>query len=131
MALFTELYDLYEDVDGHCFSDLYKDVNGFRPRGYPRYMGKAEFLAMIDSLCEELEAKMYRSNIRQLANQKRFELKIAELITLGAGNRKIALQWLIEGEGEQANRYGMEYLCYTWDFAYYLGYEYTKELEAA
>lgn len=131
MALFTTLYDLYLDEDSYCYSDLHKDVYGFRPRGYARYMAKAEFLHMLDGLHADLEAQIYDTNIRQLANQRRFELKIAEVIALGAGNRQTALQWLLDGEGEQATQYGMEYMQYTWDFAWHLTYEYTKELKAA
>ena len=81
-----------------CFSDLFKDVNGFRPRGSlmtdwedrtPRQ--KQE---LWNALCDELEENMKAEKAAEVVAIEKFEARIKDVIELGAGNRTNALLWL-------------------------------------
>lgn len=81
-----------------CFSDLFKDVNGFRPRGSlmddwndrtPRQ--KQE---LWNALCDELEENSKTEAAAAEASVAEFETWINSTIELGAGNRESALRWI-------------------------------------
>lgn len=81
-----------------CFSDLFKDVNGFRPRGSlmddwndrtPRQ--KQE---LWNALCDELEENSKAEAASAKALVAEFETWINSTIELGAGNRESALRWI-------------------------------------
>ena len=81
-----------------CFSDLFKDVNGFRPRGSlmtdwedrtPRQ--KQE---LWNALCDELEENMKAEKAAEVVAIEKFEARIKDVIELGAGNRTNALLWM-------------------------------------
>ena len=84
------------------FSDLFKDVNGFRPRGAlmdewnertPRQ--KQE---LWNALNDELEENIKQDKIREQERVEEFEARIQNVIELGAGNRKTALRWISSQE---------------------------------
>ena len=84
------------------FSDLFKDVNGFRPRGAlmdewnertPRQ--KQE---LWNALNDELEENIKQDKIREQERVEEFEARIQDVIELGAGNRKTALRWISSQE---------------------------------
>jgi hypothetical protein len=80
------------------FSDLWKEVHGFRPSGdlmdewnarTPRQ--KQE---LWNALCDELVENM---KIEKLVEQEcidKFEARIADVISLGADDRQTALRWI-------------------------------------
>ena len=81
-----------------CFSDLFKDVNGFRPRGSlmddwndrtPRQ--KQE---LWNALCDELEENTKAEKAAEVVAIEKFEARIQDIIELGAGNRTNALLWM-------------------------------------
>ena len=81
-----------------CFSDLFKDVNGFRPRGSlmddwndrtPRQ--KQE---LWNALCDELEENTKAEKAAEVVAIEKFEARAQDVISLGAGNRKTALSWI-------------------------------------
>lgn len=85
-----------------CFSDLFKDVNGYRPRGAimaewedrtPRQ--KQE---LWNALCDELEENIKQEKIREQECVEEFEARVADVIELGAGNRQTALRWIASQE---------------------------------
>lgn len=85
-----------------CFSDLFKDVNGFRPRGSlmtdweertPRQ--KQE---LWNALCDELEENIKQDKIREQQDIEKFEARVQDVIELGAGNRANALLWMTSQE---------------------------------
>ena len=80
-------------------SDLFKDVNGFRPRGY----NWSEFtLAELNEFWNDLEEQLDRNNIQEEKAEKQAEIRlettIQTLIESGAKYRDIALRWILQGE---------------------------------
>ena len=85
-----------------CFSDLHKDVYGFRPRGSlmddwndrtPRQ--KQE---LWNALCDELEANNIAEKQQAENAVAKFEARVKDVIELGAGNRTNALLWMTSSE---------------------------------
>jgi len=85
-----------------CFSDLHKDVYGFRPRGAllaewedrtPRQ--KQE---LWNALCDELEENTKAEKAAEVIAIEKFEARIQDVKELGAGNRFNALLWMIGTE---------------------------------
>jgi hypothetical protein len=85
-----------------CFSDLHKDVYGFRPRGAlmqewedrtPRQ--KQE---LWNALCDELEENNKAEKAAKEVAIEKFEARIQDVIGLGAGDRKTALRWISSQE---------------------------------
>ena len=81
-----------------CFSDLFKEVNGFRPRGIlvddwndrtPRQ--KQE---LWNALCDELEENTKLEKRLEIERIGTFEARVKDVIGLGAGNRETALRWI-------------------------------------
>jgi hypothetical protein len=81
-----------------CFSDLHKDVYGFRPRGYIMdnwcMMDSTQKQAQWDELCAQLEANTIFEKKQAVNAVDRFETRIQDTIGLGAGNRSTALLWI-------------------------------------
>ena len=85
-----------------CFSDLHKEVYGFRPRGSlmddwndrtPRQ--KQE---LWNALCDELEVNTKREREQELEDVAQVEKNIKAYIALGARDRKDALRWMTQNE---------------------------------
>ena len=85
-----------------CFSDLFKDVNGFRPRGSlladwndrtPR-----QKQGLWNALCDELEQNTKQEKIREQECVEEFEARVHDVIELGAGDRQTALRWIASQE---------------------------------
>ena len=85
-----------------CFSDLHKDVYGFRPRGSlmddwndrtPRQ--KQE---LWNALCDKLEANTIFEKQQAENAVAKFEARVKDVIELGAGNRTNALLWMTSSE---------------------------------
>jgi|APSaa5957512622_1039677.scaffolds.fasta_scaffold130123_1 hypothetical protein len=85
-----------------CFSDLHKDVYGFRPRGIImdnwNSMAPEQKQARWDQLCAELEANSVFEKEQEAKAVKRFEARVQDVIELGAGNRTNALLWISQTE---------------------------------
>jgi len=81
-------------------SDIHKDAFGFRPRGhYKDWWTQEELDAEYDRLDLICQANQEAEYIRNEHEQVRFEELIQETINYGAGDRKTAMRWLIQGEG--------------------------------
>ena len=85
-----------------CFSDLHKDVYGFRPRGIImdnwNSIAPEQKQARWDQLCAELEANAVFEKEQEAKDVKRFEARVQDVIELGAGNRTNALLWISQTE---------------------------------
>ena len=90
------------------YSDLYKDVNGFRPRGYAD-LNEAQLEADIARLEAELVEVVAQERQAQDAAAARFEQRVKDTIATGAGDRDTAIRWIDQAEGADGDR---EYLCY-------------------
>jgi len=86
----------------NTFSDLFKDVNGFRPRGQlmedwedrtPRQ--KQE---LWNALCDELADNEKAERKLEKEQVATFEARIQDVIGLGAGDRETALRWIASQE---------------------------------
>jgi hypothetical protein len=79
------------------YSDLYKDVNGFRPRQGTDWTD-AKMQAEVDRLLVSLDELMEADY--QLVKEKlcRFTDRLDELLTFGAISYDISLRWLMQSE---------------------------------
>ena len=77
-------------------SDLYKDVNGSRPRGYNFHNWSFQELA-------DFVTDLMAINIKQIDEEKAWENKaIKDVLSVGAQDKETALRWL-----DQADAYFM------------------------
>ncbi len=77
-------------------SDLFKDVNGFRPRGY-------KFNEWSNQELEDFVNDLIEVSEKQAAEEKAWENKaINDVISVGADDKETALRWL-----DQADAYFM------------------------
>ena len=85
-----------------CFSDLHKDVYGFRPRGIIMEnwdsMDPAQKQARWDELCEELEVNNKFEKEQEVKAEACFQARVQDVIELGAGNYTNALLWIVGTE---------------------------------
>ena len=92
------MYSYSDDL----FSDLHKDVYGFRPRGMIMdnwdMMSSTEKQTRWDQLCEELEANTEFEKKQEVKAVERFKARVQDIIELGAGNYTNALLWMIGAE---------------------------------
>ena len=81
-----------------CFSDLHKDVYGFRPRGPLmdnwNAMNANQKQTLWNCLCEELEENTKAEKAAEVIKVEQFESRIKDVMGLGAGDRTTALRWI-------------------------------------
>ena len=94
--------DIMFTYSDDCFSDLHKDVYGFRPRGtlmeewHERTPRQKQELW--NALCDELEENTKREKIVEQECVNEFEARVQDVIELGAENRETALRWIVGSE---------------------------------
>ena len=110
--------------DANIVSDLFKDVNGFRP-GSTFYTawnsGNDDQKQVIwDNLILQLEEKYNEDKRIEAEETEKFEAQIASAIDAGAGSRETALRWIVEGLdlSDSDKLYGGDYICYTLNLPY-------------
>ena len=87
-------------------SDLYKDVNGVRPRFYNfNEWSDAELEAFTDQLEAQLKENQELDRLQEEADVKSFKDQVQKTIELGAGDRKTALRWLFSSEEYDQGEY--------------------------
>ena len=87
-------------------SDLYKDVNGVRPRFYNfNEWSDSELEAFTDKLIAQLKENEELEHLQEEADVKRFQGQVQKTIELGAGDRKTALKWLFSSEEYDQGEY--------------------------
>lgn len=112
-----------EDLQG-TFSDLFKDVYGFRPRGYGCWNDAEALKAEIESLYVELDHVIAREKEQEEIAVAAFEKRVAETITMGAGTREDAIRWIAQGMGDA----DPDSVCYELGLPFgYLGKQYLYE----
>lgn len=91
----TELHDM-------CFSDYFKDLNGFRPRGstWDYYLGlSVEALEKeLDRMDVEMEEQIAESARQKDEDVAAMKAEIANAIELGAKDEETALRWITQDE---------------------------------
>lgn len=99
------------------YSDLHKDVFGFRPREHWFYAAETtddERQLEWDTLTDMLAAIIEDERDEQLRAATRFESEIDRCISLGADNRGAAIRWLkdaadVEDDDELEWFYGLRF----------------------
>lgn len=116
----TDRIATLEDMQG-AYSDLYKDVYGFRPRGCVFWDNYEALGAEIEYLYGQLERVIAEEKEREEQCVKAFEQRVLDTIALGAGTRETAIRWIAEGVGYA----DPDFICYEFGLPYgYLGREY-------
>lgn len=90
------------------YSELHKDVYGVKARWY-----RAESIEQAQKDLDALEAAGAVIWAEEKAQEERMvialEARIADIITMGAGDRETALRWIHDAEGTDGDD---EFLCY-------------------
>ena len=120
MLNLSEINTFTNSRDGDIYSDLHKDVYGFRPRGI-EFVSIEEFDADFKRLVEKLSEQQDEDEIRQTKNFERFVARVAETQKLVQGtDRTRAIEIIAEAEGEMDHYkfYGAERLEWIFDLKY-------------
>lgn len=81
------------------FWDMYKDAYGFRPRGIDTSSWTLEqFDREFAELGEVMKTNDIAQKIEEAKATEKFERRVAELMTMGARDRAMALRWIHEAE---------------------------------
>ena len=105
--------------DGDIFSDLHKDVYGFRPRGVT-FDSLEDFDAEFERLVVRLNEQEDEDTIRQAANMEKFVQRVMETMELCNCDQRRAVEIIADAEGELEDYkfYGPERLEYSFDLKY-------------
>jgi hypothetical protein len=106
--------------DGDVFSDLFKDVHGFRPR-YVRFVSLEEFDAEFERLVKQLDIQETEQAAIQVRNFTKFTARIDETMQLVQGTDRVRAIEIIadaDGELEDMKFYGYERLEWSYDLKY-------------
>lgn len=117
MKTWDEMSDREQQESIHY--ELYKDVNGFRPRhiDYSK-MTDAELKADYDFLVQRLSEVQEEEKAREAAAVKEFEELVQHTIEAGARTRKNAIKWLFESENDPYVLSDPDYYCYKYGLPY-------------
>ena len=92
--------------DDELFSDLHKDAVGFRPRGHEFYAASRSRKQEIwDSYVDQVNVELAREHDERQASKIEFEGKIADLISIGAGDRETAIRWLLTSDEDNLDEF--------------------------
>ena len=117
MLTLSDINTLTNSKDGDIFSDLFKDVCGYRPRGT---LAQFESLEAFDAEYERLVGELNRQNeeqrVLQAANLKKFCDRVMETMELCNCDQRRAVEIIADAEGEleEYKWYGPERL--EWHF---------------
>ena len=103
-------------------SDLYKDVHGYRPRNWDfNVMSFEELTDFVNSLSEQSEEQDRQEQEWAEICLVEFNKKLQEVIDLGAGDRKTALTWMLQGDmgdDTELDMYAIDYFTATRGISY-------------
>jgi hypothetical protein len=90
------------ELQDMCFSDFFKDINGFRPRGstWDYYLGLSpEALEKaLDRMDAEMEEQLQESRRQEKEDVAAMKAEIQNAIDLGAKTETDALRWITQNE---------------------------------
>jgi hypothetical protein len=112
MLTLSDINEVTSSKDGDIYSDLYKDVHGFRPR-HSRFASIEEFDADFERLAKQLAVQETEEAEIQARNFTRFAARIDETMQLVQGTERVrAIEIIADAEGERENMkfYGYERL---------------------
>jgi hypothetical protein len=112
MLTLSDINTLTNSHDGDIYSDLHKDVYGFRPR-YVRFESTEEFDADFERLVKQLNVQETEEAEIQARNFTKFVARVDETMQLVQGTDRVRAIEIIadaEGELEDLKFYGYERL---------------------
>lgn len=119
MLTLADINAVTNSKDGDIFSDLHKDVYGFRPRNIS-FESVEDFDAEYERLVKRLGEQLDEDRIRQDANLEAFAKRVQETMELCNCDQKRAVEIIAdaEGEAEEYKWYGPERLEWHFDLKY-------------
>lgn len=124
MLTLRDIDTLTKSHDGSVYSDLHKDVYGFRPR-HAQFASMEEFDTDFEALVNMLNKQMDEEAKQQVITRERFEQRVKDTMALVQGvDRVRAIEIIADADGELEDMkfYGYERLEYCYD----LGFGYIK-----
>jgi hypothetical protein len=124
MLTLSEINALTDTYAGDVYSDLYKDVYGFRPRNCT-FVSVEAFDAEWEYLVNRLDEQQHQEKKQQEISRELFELRVNDTMELVRGiDRARAIEIIADAEGEldQMEWYGYESL----EYHFGLGFGYIK-----
>lgn len=98
------------------FSDMYKDLHGFRPKHIDTSSwGEERFEKEFGGVSTAISVQIAEEREVQSNNVVAFEDRVAKTIATGAGDRETALRWIHEAEGSNGDN---DYLCFLMNIPY-------------
>lgn len=119
MITLSDINTQTNSKDGDIFSDLHKDVYGFRPRGVT-FESLEDFDAEYERLVGQLTNQMSDDKIRQDANMEKFADRVMETMDLCNCDQRRAVEIIADAEGEldAYKFYGPERLEWVFDLKF-------------
>ena len=119
MLTLSQINEVTNSKDGDIFSDLYKDVYGFRPRNMT-FESIEAFDAYYTELCADLSMQLDEDRIRQQANLEKFKERVAETMLLCNCDKVRAVEIIADAEDEVDGYecYGAERLEWCFDLKF-------------
>jgi len=121
MLTLTDINTATNSRDGDIYSDLYKDVYGFRPRG-TTFESVEAFDSDFAYLSAKLDKQIEQDAILQESNFLKFTARVAATMYLVEGaTRERAIKIIADAEGidpEEFDFYGLETLEYKFDLKF-------------
>jgi len=100
---------------------MHKDAYGVKGRHYNfKEMSNEDLEKELEHLCKVAKAEREAEEKAEEQAYQNFENQITKFMKLGAGNRDIAIKWLLQAEGLDKEQ-DLGYICYN------LGLGYDKE----
>ena len=91
------------------YSDMFKDVYGFRPRGRDFGWTLEQYEEEFEYLERALELRLKEEAEEQSVAIAAFEARVSELVEVGARDRETALRWIMDGSEAGGD---WEYFCF-------------------
>lgn len=113
------------------FSDLHKDVYGFRPRGHWFYDASTtdeQRQEEWDYLCKRLGEQIDEDNAAKAKALSDLHTRVADLRTKGAADDHQALKWIVQGLNPSQSDlwYGGDWVCYELGLGFDCAYMFNK-----
>ena len=117
--------------DANLFSDLHKDVYGFRPRGHWFYDANTtdqERQEEWDYLCKRLDEQIDEENAAKAKALAELHARVAVLRTKGAQDDHQALKWIVQSlkPSHMDLCYGGDWVCYELGLGFDCAYMFNK-----
>ena len=98
--------------------EMHKDAYGVKGRHYNfKQMSNKDLEKELEHLCEVAKREREIEQREEEKSYKKFEDQIKQMMKHGAGNRDIAIKWILEAEGLE-NESDANYICYNLGLSY-------------